>query len=225
MINKKIIIKQGGAALWVAVILIIVIGIAGIVMLAQNKKSDNTGNGTSLLPPITGNDHIKGNNESAITLIEYSDFQCPACGDYYPLLKKLNEEFGDKTRFVYRHFPLEQHQNAKPAAVASEAAAKQGKFWEMHDMIFENQGRWSEEKNAEEIFTGYVQKLGLNMEQFKNDLASQEVKEKVDNDYKGGVKARVNATPSFFLNGKIINTPRNYNEFKQLIQQAARDLK
>ena len=211
-------------ALWVAVILIIVIGIAGIVMLAKNKKNDNIENGTSLLPPITENDHIKGNNESAITLVEYSDFQCPACGDYYPLLKQLNEEFGDNILFAYRHFPLQQHQNAKPAAIASEAAAKQGKFWEMHDMIFENQDKWSEEKNAEEIFMGYAQKLGLDEAQFKNDLASQETKEKVDDDYKGGIKARVNATPSFFLNSKIINTPRNYNEFKQLIQQAIDDL-
>lgn len=216
--------NQGGAALWVAVALIIVVGIVGIVMLAQNKKNDNTGNGASLLPPITENDHIKGNASSTITLVEYSDFQCPACGAYYPLLKQLNEEFGDKIRFVYRHFPLQQHENAKPAAVASEAASKQGKFWEMHDMIFENQDKWSEEKNAEEIFVNYAQNLGLNAAQFKNDLASQEIKEKVDNDYKGGVKARVNATPSFFLNGKIINTPRNYNEFKQLIQQAASDL-
>ena len=213
-------LNQGGAALWVAVILIIIIGIAGIVILAQKQESDNGGSGSSLLPPITESDLVKGNSGSATILIEYSDFQCPACGGYYLLLKKLNEEFGDKILFVYRHFPLQQHKNAKSAAIASEAAARQGKFWQMHDMIFENQSEWSEEKNAEGIFTSYTQNLGLNIEQFKNDLNSQEIKEKIDNDYKGGVRANVNGTPTFFLNGKKIITPRNYNEFKQLLQQA-----
>ena len=127
---------------------------------------------------------------------------------------------GAQVRFAYRHFPLPQHKNAKLAATVAEAAGKQDKFWEMHDLIFQNQSDWSEEKNAAVIFAKYAQDLGLDLAQFQTDIASEEIKAKIENDYKSGVKAGVNSTPTFFLNGKKINNPRNYDEFKNAIEQA-----
>ena len=127
---------------------------------------------------------------------------------------------GAQVRFAYRHFPLPQHKNAKLAATVAEAAGKQDKFWEMHDLIFQNQSDWSEEKNAAVIFAKYAQDLGFDLAQFQTDIASEEIKAKIENDYKSGVKAGVNSTPTFFLNGKKINNPRNYDEFKNAIEQA-----
>ena len=127
---------------------------------------------------------------------------------------------GAQVQFAYRHFPLSQHKNAKLAATVAEAAGKQGKFWEMHDLIFQNQSDWSEEKNAAVIFAKYAQEVGLDLAKFQTDIASEEIKAKIENDYKSGVKAGVNSTPSFFLNGEKITNPRNYDEFKNAILQA-----
>ena len=126
---------------------------------------------------------------------------------------------GAKVRFAYRHFPLPQHKNAKLAATVAEAAGKQSKFWEMHDLIFQNQSAWSEEKNAAILFAKYAQDLGLDLARFQTDIASDEIKAKIENDYQSGVKAGVNSTPSFFLNGKKMDNPRNYDEFKNAIEQ------
>lgn len=203
--------------LWAIIAVIIGGSVFGMIKLASLKPGNNNSGLTA--SALSAGDYVKGNPEAAITIIEYSDFQCPACASYYPVVKQFVAESGDKLAFAYRHFPLPQHKNAKPSAAASEAAGKQGKFWEMHYMIFENQKEWESSPKAEEIFTGYAQKLGLNIDQFKADLNSEEIKSKVDADYKSGVKAGVNSTPSFFLNGKKINNPRNYDEFKSLLDK------
>lgn len=172
---------------------------------------------------ISQNDNFKGNIESSVVLVEYSDFQCPACGAYFPLLKALVEEFGSEIQFVYRHFPLAQHQHAELAGRAAEAAGKQGKFWEMHDLIFENQRSWSNLRNAEEAFSQYAGQIGLDMEKFQADLDSQEVKERVRRDYSGGLSSGVNSTPTFFLNGVKLQNPRSYDEFRAVILNALQD--
>jgi len=167
---------------------------------------------------ISLDDWVKGNRDAKIVLIEYSDFQCPACGFYFHLLKKLEEEFGENIAIVYRHFPLSSiHPNAKFAAYAAEAAGKQGKFWEMHDLIFINQSEWSDKKNVYEIFIRYAQSLNLNIDQFKKDFSSKEIKQKIENSYKNALKLGLDSTPTFFLNGKKIANPRNYEDFKNLI--------
>lgn len=154
-------------------------------------------------------------------LVEFSDFQCPACGAYYPLVKQLKADMGDKLTVVYKHFPLKNiHKNAEIAAMASEAALLQGKFIEMHDFLFEKQGEWSGSDTAQDVFTSYAQSLGLDMNRFRSDLESDAVAEKIDADYSEGVSLRVNGTPTFFINGKKIANPRGYDEFKALIEQA-----
>jgi len=206
--------------LW-AIIAVVVIGsIFGIVKLASKSQTPGSDNLAITISAINDDENIKGDKEALSTLIEYSDFQCPACGSYYPIVKKVSEDLSAQVRFAYRHFPLPQHKNAKLAATVAEAAGKQGKFWEMHDLIFQNQSDWSEEKNAAVLFAKYAQDVGLDLARFQTDIASDEIKAKIENDYKSGVKAGVNSTPSFFLNGKKINNPRNYDEFKNAIEQA-----
>ena len=205
--------------LW-AIIAVVVIGsIFGIVKLASKSQTPGSDNLAITISAINDNENIKGDKEALATLIEYSDFQCPACGSYYPIVKKVTEDLGAKVRFAYRHFPLPQHKNAKLAATVAEAAGKQGKFWEMHDLIFQNQSDWSEEKNAAILFAKYAQDIGLDLARFQTDVASDDIKAKIENDYKSGVKAGVNSTPSFFLNGKKMDNPRNYDEFKNAIEQ------
>lgn len=155
----------------------------------------------SLKPSVSKNDHIQGNPNAGLVIVEYGDYQCPYCGAAYPVLKELMKEFGNGIGFVFRNFPLsEMHPYAKPAAMAAEAANRQGKFWEMHDAIYEHQ------QNLSESFLMEVaEKLHLDMEQFKADLQSRELAEKIDSDFESGVISGVNGTPSFFVNGKKFN--------------------
>ena len=203
-------------ALWGSVAVVLCGAVFGAVKFAASPANNNLM--ASALDTISGNDWFLGDKNSKITLIEYSDFQCPACASYYPLVKQLNKELGNKILFVYSHFPLKQtHKNAEPAAWAAETAGKQGKFWGMHDMIFENQKVWSDQKNAEELFIKYAGELSLDIAKFKEDFGSKEVKEKVESDYQSGLRAGVNATPTFFLNGKQMQNPRSYEELKNTV--------
>ena len=125
--NRQRLIKRAG--LWILAVFVIGGVIFGMIKLAGNSPTANQPSGGETAP-ISTSDQVKGNGDAKITLIEYSDFQCPACGAYYPMIKKLNEEFGSQMQFAYRNFPLKQiHDNAEPAAYAAEAAGKQGKFW------------------------------------------------------------------------------------------------
>lgn len=207
-------------AVWTAVFVFLGGGVFAMVKLASN--SDSSPSSVSLAAMISDNDRFLGNKDANVKIIEYSDFQCPACRYYHPILKKINEEFKEDIAFAYRHFPLSQHQNAKLAAYAAEAAGKQNKFWEMSDLIFENQDKWSKASsaNAKEYFIGYASVLDLNAEQFKNDIFSESVKDKVESDLKSGLESFINATPTIFVNGKKIENPRDYDEFKKIIEEA-----
>ena len=193
-------------------------GIFGMIKLAARPPQDNRSVITA--GAVTPEDWVKGNRDAKVILIEYSDFQCPACAFYYPLLEKFSEEFGDRIAIVYRHFPLPNHQNAKSAAYAAEAAGQQEKFWEMHDLIFDNQKEWKDERSADEVFTNYAQTLNLNLDQFKTDFALKEIRKKVESAYQNGVQLGINSTPTFFLNGEKLASPRNYEEFRNIIAQA-----
>ena len=152
----------------------------------------------SLKPEIGPADQTQGNEQAAIKLVEYGDYQCPHCGTAYPIIKEIQSTFGDQILFVFRNFPLqESHRYANIAAQAAEAAGKQGKFWEMHDAIFENQQQLNEE-----LIEHLAEKLGLNMEEFEEDMNSEEISTKVEDDFESGVRSGVNGTPSFFINGE-----------------------
>lgn len=199
--------KNKQFALLVAIVLVV----AGVVLF---------GGGGDKTPVAPIEDHVKGGETAIVSIVEYSDFQCPACAAYYPAVKQLLEEFDGQVSFSYKHFPLNRiHINADLAARATEAAGLQGKFWEMHDMIFENQKTWSD-VSAKKIFVGYAEELGIDTDKFKDDLSSKEVRKKVQNDYDEGIELGVSSTPSFFFNGEKIENPQTYEEFKALIQTA-----
>ncbi|OGV90441.1 hypothetical protein A3A66_03750 [Microgenomates group bacterium RIFCSPLOWO2_01_FULL_46_13] len=172
---------------------------------------------------LTSSDQIRGSLDAKIMLLEYSDFQCPACKAYEPLVKKVLEEYSDEVFLVYRHFPLRQtHENAQLSAQAAEAAGKQQKFWEMHDLLFIKQEEWAEEKDFSVKLKSYAEELELNVDQFEKDLESDEGKRKIDEDYASGLKFNVNATPTFFLNGKKLENMRSFNDFKREIENLLR---
>ncbi|MDP3710740.1 MAG: thioredoxin domain-containing protein [bacterium] len=200
---------------WFFVLVLLGGSVWGLTKLSTNPSD---GQGAILADTVSASDWVKGNKDSKTLLVEYSDLQCPACRAYYPMVKKLIEEQGKDFQFAYRHFPLGQHKNAKKAAYAMEAAGRQGKLWEMHDMIFDGQDTWAPVGDAENIFAKYAESLSLNKEKFNQDSNSQKAKDKVENDYNSGVRSRVNSTPTFFLNGKKIQ-PRSYDEFVNLVKE------
>ncbi len=203
---------------WFVAALVVIGGFLAI-MFASSSPSLN-GDGT--LDPVAEEEWWRGNKDSTIHLVEYSDFQCPACATRQPLIEDIIQEFGQHIKLVYRHFPLNSiHDNAQAAAEASEAAGRQGKFWEMHDLLFQNQAEWEKKSSTEAVatFTGYALDLGLDIDKFIDDAESGSVSKAVNEDYDSGIDAGVNSTPSFFLNGEKIN-PRNHEEFRTLIREA-----
>ena len=162
-----------------------------------------------LRPAVSAIDHAAGDANAPIEIVEYGDYQCPHCGRAHPIVKQLQKELGNELRFVFRNFPLDQiHPQAFTAAVATEAAARQGKFWEMHDIIFENQERLA----AEDIFS-YAKQIGIDLEKFAADIQLTELSDKVEADFESGLRSGVNATPSFFVNGQKFNLNWDHGMF------------
>lgn len=159
-------------------------------------------------------------DSAEVTLVEYSDYQCPACAHFHPIVEQLKEEFGDRLEIEYRHFPLNSHQHAALAARAVEAAKNQDRFMEMHNLLFENQNRWSGAANAQSIFIEYADELDLDVSQFREDLNSGETQRTVMEQKEEGQQLGVNSTPTFFLNDeKVEQNPPSYEEFKKLVSQ------
>lgn len=209
--NKKELKRYG---IWSLVVISVVTLFIGIFKLAGTQTVKYV-----KPPKINENDQVKGNRLASVIVVEYSDFQCPACKFYHPLIKQLTDEYKDEIAFVYRHFPLGQHKNAKASAYAAEAAGLQGKYWEMSDLLFDNQEDWSEKSEAPEIFKTYAKKLELNLDRYNKDIQSSSVKEKVEKDRLGGESISVNATPTFYLNGIKLKNIRSYDDFKQAIEE------
>jgi protein-disulfide isomerase len=150
------------------------------------------------LAVVEHRDHIQGPPTAAATMVEYGDFECSYCGQAYPVLKELAAQFGDRMRLVFRHFPLTQiHPHAEQAAEASEAAAAQGRFWEMHDALYENQGALEDDD-----LLAYAGAVGLDVNRFEVEMAQHAHFDRVREDFVSGVRSGVNGTPSFFLNGR-----------------------
>ncbi len=167
-----------------------------------------------LKPPVNSKDHIQGKNTAPLELVEYGDYQCPHCGHAYPIIKNVQRKLGADLKFVFRNFPLsEAHPDAFNAAVAAEAAGLQQKFWDMHDIIFENQ----QELDLESLFL-YAKTIGLDLERFKNDIQKNMLTTKVEQDFESGVRSGVNGTPSFFINGKKYNGDWEEDVFNQYLK-------
>lgn len=202
--------------------LVILAGIGGFSYLAAQPEA-LPANQDDILT-LKEDDWMKGDRESKVTIIEYLDFECEACGAYYPLTKRLSEEFGDRMTLVIRYFPLPGHKNSQTSARAVEAAGKQGKYWEMYSILFENQSSWTEKPSADAaLFRTYAERIGLNMEQYEKDIASEEVKDRIARDRSDAEKLDLQGTPSFFLNGKALENPRGYEDLKRSIEEALKN--
>lgn len=170
---------------------------------------------------ILTTDQVKGNPESGVVLIKYSDFECPGCQTFDGFLRDLVEKKGDSFALVYRHFPLSQiHRYADAAARSAEAAGRQGKFWEMHNKIFDTQRVWAANPTAQTIFESYAKELGLDMTQYAQDFSDKELRSKINSDYQMGVRAGVAGTPTFFINGKQVVGLRNMNDLEIALDTA-----
>jgi protein-disulfide isomerase len=171
-----------------------------------------------LTPPVSERDHVAGPDNASVTLVEYGDYECPHCGRAYPIVKAVQRELGSQLRFVFRNLPLaEIHPHARHAAQAAEAAAAQGKFWEMHDMIFEHQHALEDAD-----LVGYAKALGLDAEQVARELEAGTYAKRVRDDFRSGVRSGVNGTPTFFVNGERYEGPwENREAFVRALRDVA----
>lgn len=198
----------------------IVIGVISVVLFGgaiwySSIAAEKNNEGVEIIQ------HIKGNPDAAITLVEYSDFQCPACGAFQPVAKEIMETYADDIRFEYKHFPLVRaHPFAIPAALAAEAAGQQGKFYEFHDKLFENQQTWSSAAVSAPFFIQYAEELDLDIPTFKRHMKSSLLDEKVRADFAAGQAIGVSATPSFFLNGEFMD-PDEFQSYQGFIERIA----
>jgi protein-disulfide isomerase len=146
--------------------------------------------------------HIRGNADASVTLEEFGDFECPPCGNISGFLDELVKEYDPHLRIVFRNLPLEMHQHARDAALAAEAAGLQGRFWEMHDVLYREQATWSKEDNPRELFDSYAGMIGLNLDQFKKDMDGENARARVDSDQQRANSLGVQMTPTVFINDR-----------------------
>lgn len=203
--------------IWGGSLAALVLMVWGLTVLSGSYNS-GTFSATPLdLTSAADFEHVRGPVDAPVTIVEYSDFQCPFCQQAAPIVDRLLAEYPEHVRVIYRHFPLRQvHAQAQLAAEVAEAAGRQGAFWEMHDILFANQSTWAANLGARGIFETYAEALELDVEQFQKDLKDRALGEKIDHDYASGVKAGVQGTPSFFVNGVRLQTP-GYAGFTEMI--------
>jgi protein-disulfide isomerase len=199
-----------------AIVAVIIVIFGGIILFKEDPPVAQSANGAK---PTS---HVLGKGTAGVTLVEYGDFQCPYCSAYFPTLKEVKAKYGDKIKFQFRHLPLLQvHQNAFAAARAAEAADSQGKFWEMHDLLYGDQGAWSAASNPTPLFEQYAKQLGLDVAKFKTDAASNKVNDRINADIAEFNKLGVQtSTPTFLLNGKKVSVQNKIEDFTSLIDDA-----
>ncbi|SRR5690606_32034763 len=191
---------------------VVLVGIIGLVALVNSNKMDSA----AVMARIVKDDSHK-TGEGDVQVVEFGDFQCPACGQTYPSVEKLKEEYEGKITFVYRHFPLPGHPNAIPAAKAAEAAAEQGKFWEMYDKLFENQNVWSMMADPTDIFVGYAEDLDLDIKRFRSDMRDERIEKRISEGQSDGYAVGVTGTPTFFIDGERQDR-FDYDSLKEAIE-------
>ena len=197
----------------------IILILGGIFFFSMKNKQQSTSTQADMSILLSNTRHSQGNSNASVKIVEFADYECPACGAASPITKKVIEKNKDKVYFVFRHYPIPSHRNSKTAALASEAADEQGKFWEMHDLIFENTTDWVTSDNAKKVFEGYAEKLGLDLEKFKQDF--DKGGGVINNDYTDGNKVGVDATPTFFINGEKHTGLITEDKFQDLIDKAS----
>lgn len=203
---------------FITILAIVILSLVGLFYIFKdNSASNNIG---------IISQHTKGNNAKNIEIMVYGDFECSACVQYFYIEKQIAEKYYDNIAFTFRHFPLDgSHPNARASSRAAEAAGLQDKFFEMHNLLYEQQNNWASLSNPYPAFEQIAQSLGLDMDKFKNDFKSETVNSTINADYQAGVEQGVDSTPTYFLNGEKLNNADaiNVDKFSSIIEQAIQD--
>jgi protein-disulfide isomerase len=221
--------KDKGLIIGIIVTIVLIGG--GVILMSRGSSGSSSSSSSSpvssniLIPNgdyetsgIENGNYLPASASAKVTLVEFGDYECPACGEYHPFVTQLLTDEAGKVNFVFRNFPLSQHPNAQISAQAAEAVGLQGKFWQMHDKIYLSQNDWATLSDPTSIFVGYAKNLGLDVNKFTSDLSSDAVKNKISSDTNDGNLVNINETPTFFINGvKIDNLPGSYSDFKSLV--------
>ena len=196
---------------------VIVVGVALVTfgsgtMLYRAKRPQvkSIPESQSVPPRSDASAHVRGNPNAPVTLEEFGDFQCPPCGQFAVFAEELLREYDSRLRVVFRNFPLPAHEHAREAALAAEAAGLQGRFWDMHDVLYREQAVWSNAPNARELFESYAGTIGLNLDQFRKDMDGEKATERVDSDHALGDSLGVKLTPTLFINNHPVD-PKDKN--------------
>lgn len=180
---------------------------------------NNTDSTKIISQMLSENPYFFGNPDSPVTIMEFSDFQCPYCSEVYPIINNLINNYKDKVRFSFHHFPLPNHKDAMQAALSLEAAGRQNKYWEMYNLLSkEYQAQGDKEQKNEQILN-FAEKLGLDMATFKNDLNDTKNLDKIQKDLENGKKLGVKATPTVYINGRKIDGVRDYETYSKIIEE------
>lgn len=202
-------------------IVTLVILVVGVFLLSRTPQT--TANEPRQLSDnekqyLVREDSHQTNKDAKLMVVEFADFQCPACASVHPAVTQIRQEYSDKINFVFRHMPLSDiHKNAVNAAIASEAASQQGKFWEMYDQLFNAQSVWSDKDNPISDFEKLAENSGVDLVKFKSDYDAKIKESKIDSDYSDAVSLGVNSTPTFIINNKVYPGSLSYEDLKRII--------
>lgn len=203
----------------IIIIFAICVLIIGGGIWLYSRSAGETNDYTNKQNVIVRNDSLKVGNGEKITLVEFADFECPACAIVSPAIEKILEEYKKDITFVFRHFPLTQHYNAVLAGKAGEAANDQGKFAEMYKKIYAERARWGDRKTLQtEVFIQFAREIGLDVEKFRSDIESDKYEEKIKNDFRDGISLGVNSTPTFFINNIKYVGAIPYENLKEIVE-------
>ncbi len=201
------------------VIVLAVAVAAGAAVYLSRQADEPEAIAAPIHADIKGGGHLRGPENASLTLVEFGDYQCPSCGAYHPLVKEILNRYPQKLRLEFHHFPLVSiHPNSMLASKAAEAAGEQGRYWEMHDALFEHQREWSDSPNAEPIFVALASQMGLDSNKFMQGLRSPQLQERILRDVERGQDAKVDAVPTFFINGERVHVKLSMEDFVQVIE-------
>jgi protein-disulfide isomerase len=215
--------KEGIILVGIGLITLLIVVGAAFLLSGPSTPSTPQGEGkvsdTQLLLGPEQERMSEGTPSAKVTMVEFGDFQCPACGAAHPIVKQIVSEYKDRVYFIFRNFPLPMHPNAPLAAQAAYAAGIQGKFWEMHDKLYESQDEWAEKSGgpAKETIVGYAKDLGLDLAKFNDDLNKNVGNAKIQKDQNDGYQLGVNSTPTFYINGTKFAAVMTYDQLKKEI--------
>ena len=204
------------------IIIVLAVGVAaGAAVYLSRRPEDPTPNAQPAQTVLknTGGGHFRGPENAKVTLVEFGDYQCPSCRQYHPIIVELLSRYPQQLRLEYHHYPLVSlHANTMAASMAAEAAGEQGHYWEMHDLLFERQDIWSKTPNPEPEFLAMAGMIGLDQNKFMQSMRSPQLQDRILQDVVRARDANVQGTPTFFIDGQIVNIPMSINAFVDAIE-------